>query len=133
MPKTIIWIEDDTDIIDAVVWPLEKAGFNFVRLYTAIAALEAVDQIREADLLLLDMILPYGQTEREFSDYPGVDVLRELRKIHDVTVPAIVFTVVTNEDIISRLEGLGVVDIIYKPVRPSELKKRVEQALEIES
>ena len=28
MPKTIVWIEDDTDIIELVVQPLKQAGYT---------------------------------------------------------------------------------------------------------
>jgi CheY-like chemotaxis protein len=130
MPKTIIWIEDDTDIIDPVVRPLELAGHRFVRLRTATEALNAVQQIREADLILLDMILRPGQTKQEFGRYPGLDVLRELRKVQGVTTPVVALTVVTREEVLHQLKELDVADIVRKPVRPSELKERVERVLE---
>jgi len=34
MDRTIAWIEDDTDVIDLVVRPLERAGHQFIRLHT---------------------------------------------------------------------------------------------------
>ena len=46
MSRTIVWIEDDTDIIDPVVRPLERAGHRFVRLHTAQEALDAIDELR---------------------------------------------------------------------------------------
>ncbi|HBX68653.1 MAG TPA: hypothetical protein DEH25_04535 [Chloroflexi bacterium] len=131
MSKTIIWIEDDTDIIDPVVRPLELAGYNIVRLNTAHDALNAIDQIRSADLILLDMILRPGNTDREFSRYSGLDVLRELRSVHQIDNPVIAFTVVVRDEIRQRLHELGVADIVRKPVRPSELKERVEHVLNL--
>jgi DNA-binding response OmpR family regulator len=130
MAKTIIWIEDDSDIIAPVIRPLEKAGYRFVRLRTAAEALEAIDQIKRADLILLDMILPPGHTERPFGRYAGKDVLRELRHTHNVKTPIVVLTVVTDEDVLRQVEDLGVADIVRKPVLPSELKERVQQVLE---
>lgn len=132
MSKTIVWIEDDTDIIDPVVRPLELAGHRFVRLRNAKETLEAVNRIREADLILLDMILPPGQTDREFGRYPGLDVLHELREVHGLKTPVVVLTVVTREEVLQELRELGVVDIVRKPVRPSELKERVERVLKLE-
>ena len=129
MSKTIIWIEDDTDIIDPVVRPLERAGYEIIRIPTAHEALESVEQIQQADLILLDMILRPGNTDREFSRYSGLDILRELRETHKVTTPVVALTVVTRDETRQRLHELGVVDIIRKPVRPSELKDRVEQVL----
>ena len=130
MSKTIVWIEDDTDIIDPVVRPLELAGHRFVRLRNDKETLEAVNRIREADLILLDMILPPGQIDREFSRYPGLDVLRELREVHGLKTPVVALTVVTREEILQQLRELGAVDIVRKPVRPSELKERVKRVLE---
>jgi len=136
MAKTIVWIEDDTDIIDPVVRPLELEGHQFVRLRNVKEALEAVDQIREADLILLDMILPPGEMDWElkrYSRYPGLEALHELREVHNVDVPVMVLTVVSRGEIHRRLRELGVADIVTKPVRPSELKERVERVLEGES
>jgi len=127
--KTIVWIEDDTDIIDPVVRPLELAGHTFIRLRNAKETLEALDRIRQADLILLDMILPPGQLDREFGRYPGLEVLRELREVHGLKTPVVVLTVVTREEVQQQLRALHVADIVYKPVRPSELRKRVEQVL----
>jgi len=131
MAKTIAWIEDDIPIINAVLRPLELAGYQFVRLRTAQEALEALDRIREADLILLDMILPPGQTDRKFGPYPGLEVLEELRQVHGVTTPVVVLSVVTREEVHRRLCELGVAkeNILRKPVLPSKLKERVEQVL----
>jgi DNA-binding response OmpR family regulator len=130
MTKTIVWIEDDTDIIDPVVRPLEKAGYQIIRMPTASEALANVDQIKAADLILLDMILRPGNSAREFSRYSGLDVLRELYLSHGVKTPVIALTVVTRDEIRQQLNDLGAVDIIRKPVRPSELKERVEGVLQ---
>lgn len=129
--KTIVWIEDDTDIIYPVVRPLERAGYLFIRLRTASEALEleAVEQIRNADLILLDMLLPAGKTEPVVGEYSGKDILYQLRKVHGVTTPVVIFTVVINTTLLHQLEELNVADIVRKPVRPSELKERVEKAL----
>lgn len=133
MPKTIVWIEDDTDIIDPVVRPLERAGHRFLRLHSAQEALDALEEIRHADLLLLDIIFPPANTgphsfdqAEGFSHYTGLHLLRELRQVHGVTTPVIVLTVVIRPELDTELQALDVADIIHKPVRPSELKRRVE-------
>ena len=129
MPKTIVWIEDDTEIIDPVVRPLERAGYQIVRLRTAQAALSNVAQIQHSELLLLDMILPPGDVDIELSRYPGLDILRELRQTYQISVPVVALTVVTRGEVRQQLHELGVADIIRKPVRPSALKERVEAVL----
>ncbi len=130
MPKTIVWIEDDTDIIDPVVRPLERAGYRFERLRTAKEALDRLDIIRGSDLIVLDLILPPGGMDRKFSCYPGLDLLQELREQHGITQPVVVLSVVRNEETFEKLRALGVADVITKAVLPSELKGRVQKVLE---
>jgi CheY-like chemotaxis protein len=130
MGKNIIWIDDDTDIIYSVVKPLERAGHKFLRLHNVTDALEDFDRLRNADLIILDMILPPGKIDRTLGDYAGVDVLREIRA-NDVTTPVVAFTVVTSDIISRQLKALEVADIIRKPVRPSKLKERIDQVLAI--
>jgi len=129
MSKTIIWIEDDVDIIGPVVRPLERAGFNIVRLRTAKEVFDNVQKLHDADLILLDMLLPDGGVDIELSRYTGLDIFRVLKEEHDLETPVVALTVVAREEVRKNLRLLGVADIIRKPVRPSELKERIEQAL----
>ena len=62
MDKTIGWNENDTDVIDPVVRPLERAGHQFIRLHTMREALDAMDTMRQANLILLDTTLPPADT-----------------------------------------------------------------------
>jgi DNA-binding response OmpR family regulator len=129
MSKTIVWIEDDIELIKPVIRPLEQSGYKFLYINSAQEAIKCVDNIRKADLILLDMILPPGQEDTHYGRYAGIDILRELRDKHGIGTPVIVFSVVNDEGIIHKLNEFGVTDIIRKPVLPSELKKRVEEAL----
>jgi CheY-like chemotaxis protein len=124
--KRIVWIDEDTDIIGAVVRPLEQAGHEIVRIDTAGGALTpaAIEAMRSADLVLLDMILPPGDTEPNFGPYAGREILRQLRTVHGVTTPVLVLSVVTNPELREAIEALGVSGIVRKPVLPSELKRR---------
>jgi len=129
MAWTVAWIEDDTDIIDPVVELLEREGHRILRLRSIKEALDAVGLIRECDLLLLDVILPPGEPNKEVNRYSGVDLIRRLREQHGIHVPIVVLTVVANSEVLEQLRQLGVRDIIRKPVLPSKLKERVERAL----
>lgn len=129
MSKTIVWIEDDTDIIDPVVRPLERAGHNIRRINTVEQALASLDEIRNSDLILLDMFLPTGEAEGPFSHYPGLDLLQLLRDEHGIATPVVAFSVVTNSVVHTKLLRLDVKSIVRKPVLPSELKAAVDRAL----
>ena len=129
MTKTIIWIEDDVDIISPVIRPLERAGYKIVCFRTAKEVFDNVQKLKDADLILLDMILPDGGLSMELSRYTGLDIYRDLKTKHNLETPVIALTVVAREEVRITLRELGVADIIRKPVRPSELKERIEQAL----
>ena len=129
MTKTIIWIEDDVDIISPVIRPLERAGYKIVCFRTSKEVFDNVQKLKDADLILLDMILPDGGLSMELSRYTGLDIYRDLKTKHNLETPVIALTVVAREEVRITLRELGVADIIRKPVRPSELKERIEQAL----
>ena len=129
MSKTIVWIEDDVDIIGPVVRPLERAGYKFIRLRNAKEVFDNIQKLHDADLILLDMLLPDGGVKLELSRYTGLDIFRELLETHNLKTPVIALTVVAREEVRKNLRLLGVADIVRKPVRPSELKERIEQVL----
>lgn len=129
MSKRIVWIEDDVDIIGPVVRPLERAGFEIFRLRTAKEVFDNIAKLHEADLILLDMLLPDGGSGLELGRYTGLDIFRELLEKNDLQTPVVALTVVAREEVRKDLRELGVADIIRKPVRPSELKERIEQIL----
>jgi CheY-like chemotaxis protein len=129
MSKKIIWIEDDTGIIRPVIRPLVNLGYKFITYANARDALDNLETIKTADLILLDMIHPPGAENNHFSNYPGLDFLKIIRNEHQLDIPVVVLTVVTNEDVHEGLKKLHVSDIINKPVRPSVLKEKVLRAL----
>jgi len=129
MSKTIVWIEDDVDIINPVIRPLERAGYKIICLRTAKEVFDNVQKLLDADLILLDMILPDGGLSTELSRYTGIDIYRDLQTKYNLKTPVVALTVVTRDEVRNTLRDLGVADIIRKPVRPSELKERIEQVL----
>lgn len=129
MAKTIIWIEDDYDVIQPVIYPLEKAGYTIVNQRSTKEALSDLERLRTADLILLDMFLPPGTDGLDFGSYPGLQFFRELRVVHHIDTPVVVFTVLSQASLLAELTALGAADIVRKPVRPSELKDRVERVL----
>jgi CheY-like chemotaxis protein len=135
MSKTIVWADDDIGIIRSTIRPLTNAGYRFVELRSVKEALNKIELIRKADLLLFDMILPPGEenSNLELSRYPGLDLLEVLFNKYQIEMPVVVLTVVTNKEIYKRLKALNVVDIINKPVRPSILKEKIERILGVVS
>lgn len=131
MAKQIVWIEDDIDIIYPVIRPLELAGFTILKYRTVRDANEAMEQVRNADLILLDMLLPKGSEGSEVEDYEGLQLLREWRAAYGEDFPPVVaFSVITSDRVVSQLRKLKVAGIIRKPERPSQLKLYIEKVLQ---
>jgi CheY-like chemotaxis protein len=128
MPKRIVWIDPDIDVINPVVRPLECAGYKILRLRTVQQAVEAVDQIHAADLILLAMMVPPGSKRALSGRYSGKELLHELRTVYQVTTPALIFTSLTHSPMLEQLRTLGVIGVIQMPVLPSLLKTYVEEA-----
>jgi CheY-like chemotaxis protein len=151
MSKLIVWIEDDIDIIYPVVRQLENAGYKIQPYRSPAHALDAIEVIRQADLILLDLLMPSGRSNDEDNQpaseieleiaatgrheingvnrYPGISLLRDLRQKYSINKPVIFLTVITKAETLEELKLLGVADIVRKPILPSELKERVERAL----
>ncbi len=128
MSPHIVWIEDDVDVIDPVVEPLVEAGYRITRITSIREAQAKLEVIRQADLLLLDIIVPLGGNG-PYPRYAGIEFLRELREEHGITTPVVVFSVVIRPEVHQQLRDLGVRDIVNKPILPSRLKERVDRVL----
>jgi DNA-binding response OmpR family regulator len=125
----IVWIDDDIDIIEPVIYLLKDDGHEITRIRTFREALDEVEILAACDLILLDMILPTGDRDKDIDHYSGVTLLKELREEHNVTAPTIIFSVVGRSKVESELEKLNVADYVQKPALPSELKEAVDAVL----
>lgn len=117
MPKNILLIEDDPDIIEISRDYLKAAGYT---VWTAADGAKGLAAARreKPDLVVLDLMLP---------EMDGLDVCRHIRRESDV--PIIMLTARVEEtDKLIGLE-LGADDYITKPFSPRELVARVRVVL----
>lgn len=114
---TILIVEDETAIADAVLYALQTEGFATVWKTTGRAALEVLRE-QAVSLVVLDVGLP---------DENGFDVCREIRRT--AATPVIFLTARNHE--IDRVAGLelGADDYVVKPFSPRELTARVRAVL----
>lgn len=114
----VVVIEDEGTVRDVVRFHLERAGLRVTALETALGAQEA---LAEADLLVLDWMLP-GES--------GLGLLRRLRGDPDLRrLPVLMLTARAAEA--ERVEGLesGADDYLTKPFSAAELVARVRALL----
>lgn len=116
MPATVLIVEDEPTLADLIRINLDRAGFA---CQWAPDAATAVKLSAQADLVLLDVLLPDGN---------GFDLCRSLRAAGSVT-PIVVVTALGDDD--EKLRGFecGADDYVTKPFNPRELVARVEAVL----
>ena len=117
-PQTVLIVEDDEAISDAIAYALDRAGFRTLRATDGAQGLRIFRQQRP-DLVILDLMLP---------QMDGWKVTEELRR-EDARVPVIVCSARTSE--FDRVHGLemGADDYVTKPFSMKELLARVNAHL----
>jgi two-component system, OmpR family, KDP operon response regulator KdpE len=115
--ETVLVVEDDLSVIRVLRAALRSRGYQVASARTGQAAIDAVEQVRPA-VILLDLGLP---------DFDGVEVCRQLRA-HS-TVPIIVVTAeeADGRKVLALDEGAD--DYVTKPFSTPELMARLRVAL----
>lgn len=111
----ILVVDDEPNIRGVVEQYLHREGFDTI---AAADGEEAVRLAEDADLVILDLMLPRVD---------GLEVCRQIRAARDV--PIIMLTAKAEE--VDKLVGLGVGadDYVTKPFSPRELVARVQAVL----
>ena len=111
----ILLVDDEPAIRESLAFALRRDGFA---VSEAGSLREARNLAGEADLVILDLVLPDGN---------GLDFLRSLRARSDV--PVIVLT--SRDEETDRVVGLeiGADDYVLKPFSPREVAARVRAVL----
>ena len=120
MKPTILLVEDEDDLASIVEYHLDKAGYTVLRAANGQAALDALENVDVA-LVLLDLMLP---------DMSGVEICRHIRSHVSIqNLPVIMVTAKGEE--IDRVIGfeVGADDYVVKPFDPRELVARVRSVL----
>ncbi len=113
--STILLAEDDSTLRKNIKMSLETEGYNVIAVSTTE---EAEEQAPQADLLILDVMLPDGS---------GIELCKRLRRT--IKAPVIFLTSCDDEaDIIRGLDSGGD-DYMTKPFRLRELFSRIRANL----
>lgn len=115
MPKRILIVEDEKNIVDILVFNLRKEGYETMEAYDGDAGLQLARE-QDPDLILLDLMLP---------KLDGFEVCRSLRAAGQST-PILMLT--AREEEADKVLGLdlGADDYITKPFSMRELLARVK-------
>lgn len=118
--KTILVVDDEESIMDLLVYNLEKEGYNTIKAYDGITAVEMALKERP-DLILLDVMIP---------KLDGISVCKKIRYYLNIsTMPILMVSAKdTESDKIVGLE-MGADDYITKPFQIRELMARIKANL----
>lgn len=116
----VLVADDDPDILDILVYRLERSGY---RVITAADGREALDMARRhgPDLAIVDVMMPH---------LDGYELTRTLKADPATAhVPVIILTASAQEEDVTRGFEVGAADYIRKPFSPHELRARVQAVL----
>ncbi len=115
-PLTVLVADDDPDILDLVVFRLERSG---CKVFTARNGAEALEIMRQhrMNVVILDWMMPVAS---------GIDVIERMRADENLAeIPVLLLTARAQEsDVVSGFEA-GADDFLTKPFSPRELSHRV--------
>ncbi|HSQ16594.1 MAG TPA: response regulator transcription factor [Anaerolineales bacterium] len=113
----ILVVDDDLALSDILAFAMRRGGYEVVRAYNGLNALEQFAK-EHPDLIVLDWRLPH---------LDGLDVCTRIRMTSDV--PIIMLTVRDSDDnVVAALEA-GADDYMVKPFSPRLLMERVRALL----
>ena len=111
-------LDDEPNIIDLARLYLEKEGFRVKGIADGPAALQAVEQLRPA-FMVLDVMLP------------GIDGFEVCRRLRAANNPLPILLLTARDEDVDKIIGLelGADDYLTKPFNPRELAARVKAIL----
>ena len=125
MPKKILIVDDDPDLVEAVTMILESKKYDVAAAYGGLEGLEKA-KTEKPDLIVLDVMMP---------DKDGYAVCKEmkadpqLKKIPILLLTAVVSKIPTTHYTQQMGMETEADDYMDKPVEPAELVNRIEGLL----
>jgi DNA-binding NtrC family response regulator len=119
--KTILIVDDDPAQRRLLQASVERSGFRTRTAEDGRSALRAIDDYKDIDLVLLDLVMP-GMT--------GQDVLRDMRTRRP-GLPAIVLTASGGIETVVQAMQAGAADFFVKPAAPERILVSIRNALEM--
>jgi len=122
MHKTIVYIEDDTEMIELIRLVLERKGFETIGAVGGHKGLEIIFDIKP-DLILLDLMMP---------EMDGWDVFHQIKSNESTkNIPVIILSAKAQPiDRILGIEIAKVDDYLTKPFKTQELVDSIERLLQ---
>lgn len=117
-PQNILVVDDDRQILEIVSEGLLRAGDVMVKVCQSCDEAVSIAHDFSPDLILLDLAMP---------DKDGPETIRVLHEVFGEDSKPMIF-VTGNTQVVMQddYKKLGVIGIVYKPFRPSELAVKIQ-------
>ena len=115
----VLFVDDMADTRNLFRFSLSIAGHDVHAASDGLEAVSAVQDLDSFDVIIMDIEMP------GMNGWDAVRAIRELPK--GSSVPILMFTAYDVSR--SSVEKVGANDVIYKPVSPPDLLKRINQAV----
>ncbi len=118
MALSILWADDEIDLLKPHVMFLRSKGYDPVTVNNGRDAIELVES-RRFDLIILDENMP-GLT--------GLETLQQIKQIAP-HIPVIMITKNEEENIMDQAVGSKIADYLIKPVNPNQILLSIKKNL----
>lgn len=118
MTKILI-VDDDREIVDLLSIYCKNEGYEPLKAYNGIEALQILKQNLDIQLLILDVMMPKKD---------GISVLKEIREKEN-HLPVLILSAKSTD--MDKIQGLtsGADDYVSKPFNPLEVMARIKSLL----
>jgi DNA-binding response OmpR family regulator len=121
MPKKILVVDDEPNIVKMICSRLAANNYEVIAAYDGVGAVETAHK-EKPDLIILDIKMPAGT---------GVSVYENLRNsANTAIIPVIFITAYPDKDIKKKVLEMGANDFIAKPFKADVMLTKVKEALE---
>jgi two-component system alkaline phosphatase synthesis response regulator PhoP len=124
LAHSVLVVDDESDIVELLVYNLEKEGY---RVASAPDGKKAIEVAKEflPDLVILDIMMPF---------FDGIEVGRMIRAMPELKNTFILYLTARSEEYseVAAFE-LGADDYINKPIKPRALMSRINAFFRRES
>lgn len=118
MTKILI-VDDDREIVDLLSIYCKNEGYEPLKAYNGVEALQILKQNLDIQLLILDVMMPKKD---------GISVLKEIREKEN-HLPVLILSAKSTD--MDKIQGLtsGADDYVSKPFNPLEVMARIKSLL----
>ncbi len=120
---TILWADDEIDLLKPQVMFLEKKGYDVLTVTNGHDAIEECEEYNDIDVVFLD------------ESMPGLTGLETLSKIKEINphIPVVMITKNEAENLMEEAIGSQITDYLIKPVNPNQILLTLKKIIDKKS